>query len=250
MRTDSGGVPTCFRARTTIAEGLYAFRMTRFVLPPRKRRESTPSQLPLDEQAGLCYEIQRRRRQSPPVTWKRIADEEGFAQRTLEYFHRSWTKLEQNRETRSQAEIFLERFEGAREPPPASPDPRPDRQVEQDPPQGSEEASRGIEPAEPQPVEKRQAAKENHGAEPAPGSIRQLVETLERLDDHREAAQKQEDELRDARWAQSIRARQMLGARLEQLREATLRREEEGLPPDDEEIEDGEAWDAWWGPMP
>jgi hypothetical protein len=225
--------------------------MRRFVLPPRKRREITPSQLPLDEQAALFYEIQRKRRQSPPVSWKRIADEEGFAERTLEYFNRSWTRLEENRDTRSVQERLVERFRDSRQPSPASPDPRPSRQEGQDAPPESEEDGRRIEAKKPQPVEERQAGEAQHESETGQGvNMRQVVELMERLEENREAAQKREEELRDALWARSIAARQVLGPWLEQLREAALRREEEGLPPDDEEADDGEPWDKWWGPMP
>jgi hypothetical protein len=198
--------------------------MERFVLPPRKRRKIKPSQLPVDEQAGLFYEIQWKRQQRPPMTWAQIADEEGFAQRTLEYFHRSWTKLEENRDRRSPREIYLERFEEQPEPP-ASADPRPDRQGGQDTPRGSGKAAQRTEP------EERVPGEEQHEAEHGPGAdTRRRIEALDRLDEHREAARQREDALRQATLAQAIAARQALEDEIERLREIALRQEEEGVP--------------------
>lgn len=79
-----------------------------FVFPPL-RREITPSQLPLREQAALFAELQQARRQRPSPSWKYLEVLHGFAQRTLEHFYRSAMKLEGNADKRSLAQIFGER---------------------------------------------------------------------------------------------------------------------------------------------
>jgi hypothetical protein len=172
------------------------------------------------------------------MTWAQIAEEEGFAERTLQYFHRSWTKLEANRDRRSPHEIFLERFEGQPEPP-ASADPPPDRQEGQDTPQGSGKAAQRTELEERGPGE--DVVGRRQGAE-----LREAIQALDRLDEHREAARQQEAALREAFWALSIAHRRALGEEMERMREIALRQEEEGVRQENDE----EAWDPWWGPKP
>lgn len=79
------------------------------VLPP-VRRDFTPSQLPLREQAALFVELEKARRQRPSPSWRYLEIRHGFAQRTLEHFYRSAMKLEENADKRTLAQIFLERL--------------------------------------------------------------------------------------------------------------------------------------------
>ena len=76
---------------------------------PLPRRKVTPSQLPLREQAALVERLQRARGLRPPKSWQQLAVEEGFAQRTLEYFRGSADKVEENTDQRPDAEIAEER---------------------------------------------------------------------------------------------------------------------------------------------
>jgi hypothetical protein len=80
-------------------------------VPPPLRRELTPSQLPLGEQAALFVWLQGARGRRPPRSWRYLAIEEGFAQRTLEHFCRSAMQLEKNADKRSAAQIFAELIE-------------------------------------------------------------------------------------------------------------------------------------------
>jgi len=77
-------------------------------VPPPLRRELTPSQLPLGEQAALFVRLQQTRGRKPPCSWKYTAIQEGFAQRTLEHFYRSAMRLEKNADKRSVRQIFVE----------------------------------------------------------------------------------------------------------------------------------------------
>jgi hypothetical protein len=74
------------------------------------RRGITPGKLPLREQAALFERLLTGRQRRPLKSWRQLATEEGFAQRTLEDFYRSAKKLEENADKRSLAQIFLERL--------------------------------------------------------------------------------------------------------------------------------------------
>jgi hypothetical protein len=228
--------------------------MKPYVPPPRKRRETTPSQLPIDEQHALFYEIQQKRDHIPPMPWKGIADELGFAPRTLEYFNKAMEKREENRDTRSMAEIWDERMRMARQPSPDSPDPRAGQQDAQDETPGSEEDGHGIQAEDGEQLitqqrlaaERRRAVERNAEPEAMPDIIRQLVAEREQLEAQLEAAQVREDALRNAMRAQWIRAQQVVAGLMEQVQEAAVRREEEGLPPDDYKY--GEPSSPRWDP--
>jgi hypothetical protein len=281
-------------------------------VPPPVRREITPSQLPLMEQATLFTELQEAREPRPLHSWEYIAIEQGFAQRTLEHFYESAMKLERNADKRSLGQILVEQLEArstampvgrrsdralrevglgegravdrrraraearrrakevrsaaemrherpreALQPSPASPDPRTGKQDAQDEPPSPDEDWRLMEAQteerlpEALAAERRRAAERNQDANAGTGGLRQPVTPLEQLPPDPDVTQAERDERGNALWAQSIHARQALGTWLDQQREAALQREQEGLPPYEDEDEDGgEPWDPGWGPMP
>jgi hypothetical protein len=83
-------------------------RVPRDFVPPPLRREITPSQLPLREQADLFAQLQIARKLGRAQSWRYLEVEKGFAQRTLEHLYRSAMKLEKNADKRPFAKILAE----------------------------------------------------------------------------------------------------------------------------------------------
>lgn len=85
-------------------------RVSEDFVPPPLRRHVTPSQLPYREQAELLDRLQKARQRKPHHSWRYLAIEQGFAQRTIENFHLSATKLEKNADGRTLSERLAQQI--------------------------------------------------------------------------------------------------------------------------------------------
>jgi hypothetical protein len=191
------------------------------------RRHVTPSQLPYREQAELLHRIQEVRQRKPPNSWRYLAIEQGFAQRTIEHFHLSATKLEKNADGRMLSEHLAQQFARL----------RAQQSGEVQHPRGRRGERRGGSP--------EHGRADEQGREW--GREKEVRERL-LLADERKAA-----EARDVEREQQ-RSREHL-----ELAQATVCRIEEEHAHETEEAEAREAdplwqarqtWDPDWGPMP
>jgi hypothetical protein len=202
------------------------------VFPPL-RREITPSQLPLREQAALFAELQEARRRRPAPSWRYLAIAQGFAKRTLEHFHRSAMKLERNADRRPVAQIFVERLRARSSAMPVG--------------RRSSWGRGEVGVGESRAVERRRARTEA-GRRARKTSAAETERSAALLDDERRAAEAHEVERQQRRAQEDLArvedaVRQAEGERdrdaeEEQLRERDLLQQLMGV------------WDPFWGPRP
>jgi hypothetical protein len=199
-----------------------------FVFPP-PRRDITPSQLPLREQAALFAELQEARRQEPSPSWRYLEVLHGFARRTLEHFHRSAIKLGANADNRSLAEMFGDRIRARSSGAPVGRrsrsglgEVRGDLGRAADRKRARTEAQRRARQARTAEAHRPEALRDQHAAE-----------------------------ARHVEWQQG-HAQELLSRAEETLREAA---EERGWGPNDEQLRSSlqslmQVWDPFWGPRP
>jgi hypothetical protein len=197
-------------------------------VPPPVRRELTPSQLPLREQAALFIELQGARSRRPP-SWNYLAALHGFAPRTLEHFYRTAKKLENNPGSRSVFEIFDAVLRAQRADAPAGRRPAPD----------------SAEVRERRAAERRRAktraAQTAEAASPAAAA-----DPSAPVLDERRAAEARDEQQRRADELFASAAEIARAGEEERLREF----EEEHRIERDSISERDEVWDPWWGPKP
>jgi hypothetical protein len=83
--------------------------MTDDTSAPVPRRNITPSQLPLGEQAALFERLKRGRQRRPPKSWQQLATEERLEKRTVEHFYKGAREREENADKRPDLVIADER---------------------------------------------------------------------------------------------------------------------------------------------
>jgi hypothetical protein len=198
-------------------------------VPPALRRELTPSQLSLREQAALFIELQEARSRRPPPSWNYLAILHGFAPRTLEHFYRTAKKLENNPGRRSVFEIFGAVLRARRAGAPA----------------GRRSAPDSAELRERRAAERRRAKTRAAQTAEAASPAAEADPSAPVLDEQREA---------EARDEQQRRADELFASAAEIARaaeEERLREFEEEHPSERDSISQrDEVWDPWWGPNP
>jgi hypothetical protein len=202
-------------------------RVSEDFVPPPLRRHVTPSQLPYREQAELLDRIREARQRKPHRSWRYLAIEQGFAQRTIEHFHLSATKLEKNADGRMLSEHLAQQIARL----------RAQESGEVRHPRGR----RG---------ERRGGSTEHGRADERGREWGREKEVRERLllADERKAAE-----------ARDVEREQQRARNYREMAQANARKIEEQLAHETEEAEAREAdplwearqtWDPGWGPMP